>query len=782
MGDAPWEDYKSHSQSTTDGPWSDYKAPSEEEDTGLWHKKLPVLPGVAESIHSGADFLQSSAGKIAEEVGKVTGSTAAGAIAGAPSSLASTGAEFVAQSIPKDYGDLTVMAASEGVGRSLHAGLEFLSEPAVNRSLSDVQRKAVLAAQAINMPLKLSQLKQSKSWAMIETFLRKSPASTDMMAAKDAAQSNAVIAARKGVLDILGKPPIVEELGESTKEQISYRQGKVEEAREKIYENRRQQALNTPYRPSSKEVPDLPEKRGASLLSSGEAQRKVEFEESKRLYSWRDQVMPEKGTAISVTPLEDAIEKVKSEGGLRGEAFSKADQVLKNMAEPIYPSGWSSEKIEAIRAQVGGNPKLVAQLPPEVQKLLSMKPGGNKTFQDVDQLVRDFGDKQRAALEKGAFNEARRFGLLKDGAKASRDSYVESVGGEFKQRNAIADAFHGQYKDAHRNDLIAKLWDKGNNSRLILEGVVKSGNEKDVMSLVRALGPNGKEIVRRQVFDEIFSQSKLPPNTADLLERMNKYGPSMRALLTPSEQEAWKNFALAGKAPAFIETAYDRAMKQIISNEPHKIPDMILSNDPLLARAAKKYLKPETWTQYGQLLGENILNLKDASTPEEGLSGIKKNLDRYSDEYLRLFYPQKTIDRMRQVGDASQLLYGYGDLALKPVTGHDGAYMMGLTGMVINPGRAAKALGMIFLGSRVMSKMYTTEEGVKILTTLSRMAETDPRLPLLVKRMGTLGWIEHQAYQGAGVVPGISKRSISSPDESMKSIGGMKDIQPPVIQ
>ena len=99
--------------------------------------------------------------------------------------------------------------------------------------------------------------------------------------------------------------------------------------------------------------------------------------------------------------------------------------------------------------------------------------------------------------------------------------------------------------------------------------------------------------------------------------------------------------------------------------------------------------------------------------------------------------------------------------------------MMGLNGMIINPSFTKTAV--MFVATRGLGKMYTTEIGVKILTTLSRMAETDPRLPKIISRMATLGYFEKKERKSSAE---MSTRRIQGPDKSAGILGAVKDVQP----
>lgn len=716
-------------------------------DKGVPEAIRTVGTGAQSAMRKVADVAGNMGGVVAETMGKEGLPDVASAAIAAPfehagglaKSAIDTSASFV-PTTPEDVRNILLMegagtvagAAVRGVGEAYRASPAIQkaiapSADAITGAADAVAQRAITAAKSIGINLTHAQLTQSPTWMAVENFIRHLPVASDMMREMvDKPQAEAMMTARKAILDSVGPAPAKEQVGREALDELGQRMSGLDAGRGKLYEAARSEVA------PGKNVPALPERRGAGILASAEAQKKAMKAEEDRLYSWYREALPNGVEAeMSANNLDAAAQSVMKEGGLRSDAYNRANEIRRST-----PDAKPDPALDNIREVIKKNPAFKDKLPPDIQAKLEPAAQKTRTLQDVNNLISDLYDKGEMAKRRGDMNEARRFQTMRSAAKADREAYLDMLpDGEAKRRLQIANAFHGNTQGIYDNDVIKDLWEK--NPREVLDGVVRGGNEQATAALTRALGKDGKDIVKRELFDTVFGDGQVIPNKTDVMKRMSEYGASIRSLFTPAEQAQWRSFAAKGETPAFLQGEYERAVRGWLKQgvAPEKMADMVMSGDPLVAKAVKKYTSPEMWQKFSATLAEDLLT-KGAIVDESlGNASVKKNLDRYSDEYLRHFFPQSTIDGMRRIGDASQLLPGFGDLAMKPLSpqavGHIRTNGMSLT----LPARALQ----FFIPGPALARMYMSAEGRQLMTTMMRIGENDSRIPKLLLRASEMG-------------------------------------------
>lgn len=720
--------------------------PVQEEGTisKFLNKKLPITPAISEGLHGAAEKLQQAAGNISEEAGRLGAPKSVATALGAPSALASTETQFASEMVPVTRKDLLIMGVTEGVGGMAKEGLRFLQEPAVNRELAPVARRAIAAAAELNVPLTLAQIRNSKSWAMVEKMLGRIPGSADILASFHEKQSEALTKAKTDLLDKLGPAPSDFSIGRKVAEQAGGKISSQESARSADYSAERSKIT------SKLPAPELPEARGAAMIKAKEHREDVAKAVRSTLYSWAEDALPDKKTArLTDAPIRselEAIAKTYPDGSPQRLFKNKINNIIGTEAADVAGNPLKQMDPKIVQ-MLKDKPELLSQAPPEIQA--AIKNQGSYSFKQLDNVVKRLGD----AAEKERFpegprgkgdytTEGRQLLLLKKAASGIRDDFFASQGGEAQQRHEIARAFHADFAETYRNKEIQSLYKE--DPVKVFQGAVKSGRPETVQTLSKALGPNGTTILKRQLFDDVFSADGAIPKQVDVLDRMNKYGPALRVLFTPAEQQQWRDFALAGEAPKFLQTEYERAVRSVLTHEPQEIPKYVLNGDVLTARAIKRYVSPEVFKEFGSKLAQKIMT--PAGDAEFGNVGINARLGKYEDNYLKTFFDDKTLRGMKNIGEASRLLPGYGDLGNRPTNGQDSALMYGMMGAIINPKRALTSLPTLIIASSGLAKMYTTEAGQRILTTLMRMPATDPRLPQVIGRLAEAGYL-HTVHQ-----------------------------------
>ncbi len=189
---------------------------------------------------------------------------------------------------------------------------------------------------------------------------------------------------------------------------------------------------------------------------------------------------------------------------------------------------------------------------------------------------------------------------------------------------------------------------------------------------------------------------------------------------------------MTGEAPPFVQSEFERTARGLVKQDPAGLSKAILGGNADIARAAKKYLPAPTFKAYGRQLAENIL--ASSNEPEVGFKDVLKRLDDKQD-VLREFFPKSTIDGMRKIGEASQILPGYGDLAMRPPSAAGSAVAMGMWGIILHPSKlVAGGVGISLLGAHELAELYTSDTGRRWITTIARMPVDDPRVKALAAR------------------------------------------------
>lgn len=593
-------------------------------------------------------------------------------------------------------------------------------KPAVSSAMSPIAERGIKAAQELGIPLTYAEFAQSKTAAQMESLAKKIPFISDVMAKADMAKTAALGDARKGLLESLGSSPGEQALGETAQKEIGARMDSSEAARSQRYGALRGEASQGLI------GANLPEQRTSAILASKAARDKSMANYRGVLYDRADAALADPNAAVPLTNLKSAASDVIASHGegsarsLRGKAYSVAKDYVKNDAAPAVPAELAHlppEKLARFTAEGGAltnAPKPDTMTPAQLREEISN--------------LGDAADSFPNRRADGSYSkDGKKLLDMKKAAKADLDAHYAMASPESKRLYALADAFHGQYSDRMRNDTIARLYKEAPSQTF--DSIVKSGDADLTGKLAAALGPDGKSVLKRQLFDNVFGTGKEIPDSRSVIKNLSDYGPGIRAVFKPAEVDALKKFALTGDTPPFIQSEFERTARSLIKSDPASLSQSILSGNADIAKAAKKYLPPQTFRAYGRQLAENIL--ASGSTPEVGFKDVIKRLDDKSD-VLEQFFDKKTVDGMRKIGDASQILPGYGDLAYRPPSSTGSAVAMGMWGIMLHPSKlVVGGVGISLIGAHALAELYTSDAGRKWITTMMRMSADDPRVSKL---------------------------------------------------
>ena len=662
------------------------------------------------------------------------------------------------------------MAEAEAIGRPVGelAGKVIQKtwgaiKPAVSKAISETTARGIRAAQEMGIPLTYGQLSQSKVFLGLEGFMRTSPLFGDLIATKDLEARKALEAARAGLLYKLGPKTTTESLGTAAKQEMDIALTKAETSRLQRY------GLDKENAASGFPAPQLPEARRVGMEQASSQAKNKALAQRARLYEAADQAhdpMAMVDNSQRKKEGEAIVEEYGKEGAknLRGPVYTTAN----SYANPSLPE--SVRKVpQAVIDYVKENPNLeipkgsgpngsltireapqaqlyaqAKQLSPEQIRAITNQGRMNVVqLQNEINMLGDQAEKNRIFPGGDYSASGRQYLRMKNAAQSDLDAHFASASPEAKRLYALADTFHGAYSETYRNSTLKKIW--GENPKATFMSVAQDGSDVEIKRLARSLNgvaypgrtdvsQNGVNILKRQLFDQVFSESKTGiPTEAEALKGLSKYGAAVRALFSEQDQSALRRFALKGESPSFLQSEYDVAAKGLIKGSPQDLVKEVLGGNVMLARAAKKYLPSKTWEAMGRQLAENITTAVPGPSVEQGFSGIRKRVENYEPEYLREFFPENVVQGMMRIGDASQILPGYGDLAQKPASaaGSGSRATMMMAGMFMYHFGSPKLAALVISGPMI-AKLYTSEMGQRFLTTLMRMPQDDPRIVKLV--------------------------------------------------
>lgn len=680
--------------------------------------------GASETLH---DVARAAAGKVKEAA------AGPGIVKKAIRGVA--GVADVAQSLvplgPEDeimnagVGEALKAAGATPLGKAAAQGASKLwsaVKPAATAAMSPIAERGILAARELGIPLTYAEFSQSKTAAQMESLAKKIPFLSDVMGRADRAKSAALSDARTSLLRGLGDTPGEQTLGEQARPALEERLANVDKARAQRYGALREEAA-----PGA--APALPEQRTAAILASKAGRDKSMRAYRGELYDRAEASIADPDAKIEPAQLKDAADKVQgsySAAGaksLRGKAYSVAGDYVKEPAgtAPAVPPGMEHlppEKLARLQAVSGA-----AAHPPEATTM---------TPAELRAEVSNLGDAAEAERrpDRTLTKDGKHLNDMKMAAKADLDAFYKTQSPETQRAYALADAFHGEYSDRMRNDTIARLYKEAPSQTF--DSIMKSGDADLTGKLAAALGPDGKTVLKRQLFDNVFGTGKEIPDARTVVKSLSDYGPGIRAVFKPAEVDALKRFALTGEAPPFVQSEFERTARSLVKSDPAGLSKAILGGNADIARAAKKYLPAPTFQAYGRQLAENIL--ASSETPEMGFKDVLKRLDDKQD-VLKEFFPKATIDGMRRIGEASQILPGYGDLAMRPPSSTGSAVAMGMWGIILHPSKlVAGGVGIGLIGAHQLAELYTSDTGRRWITTMMRMSADDPRVPALAAR------------------------------------------------
>ena len=624
-------------------------------------------------------------------------------------------------------------------------------KPSLTAAVSPIAERGILAARELGIPLTYAEFSQSKTAAQMESLAKKIPFLSDVMGRADRAKSVALNDARTSLLRGLGETPGEQALGEQARPALEERLGNVEKARQQRYGALRDEAAG------GLSAPALPEQRTAAVLASKTARDESMHSYRGALYDRAEASLPDAQARVATPTLKEAAGGVAASYGesgskaLRGKAYAVAKDYLKEAPE----AAGGMDPVLAKR--LAGNPEALARQSPEIQKAVAAAAGGDAGSMTPAELraeVSNLGDAAEAERRPdGSYSKDGKHILdIRKGAKADLDAFYKTQAPETQRAYALADAFHGDYSDRMRNATIARLYKEAPSQTF--ESIVKSGDADLTGKLAAALGPDGKNVLKRQLFDNVFGTGKEIPDAKTVVKNLSDYGPGIRSVFKPAEVDALKRFALTGEAPPFIQSEFERTARSLVKSDPAGLSKSILSGNADIARAAKKYLPPETFRAYGRQLAENILT--SSQEPEVGFRDVLKRLDDKQD-VLKEFFPKQTIDGMRRIGEASQILPGYGDLAMRPPSASGSAVAMGMWGIILHPSKlVAGGVGISLLGAHQLAELYTSDTGRRWITTMMRMSADDPRVPALAARGVQL------AAHALAIQPAVQKKEAAA--------------------
>lgn len=715
--------------------------------------------GASETLHKlGSDV----AAKVEEAAAPTPGE---GAVKGGLKKVvrgAAKAADVVQSLVPMGPEDAAMGAAAGAVVEPLAAGAGKVAgkvwgavKPQVTSMISPIAERGILAARELGIPLTYAEFSQSKTAAQMESLAKKIPFLSDVMGRADRAKSVALNDARQGLLRGLGEAsPGEQALGEQARPALLERISNIEKAREQRYGALRSEAAG------GLSAPGLPEQRTAAVLASKGARDETMHSYRGALYDRAEGSLPDPAARVATPSLKEAAGGVAASYGesgsksLRGKAYSVAKDYLK---EPPKVPGAPGGMDPVLAKRLAANPEALARQSPEIQKAVAAAAGGDAGSMTPAELraeVSNLGDAAEAERRPdGSYSKDGKHILdIRRGAKADLDAFYKTQAPETQRAYALADAFHGDYSDRMRNATIARLYKEAPSQTF--ESIVKSGDADLTGKLAAALGPDGKSVLKRQLFDNVFGTGKEIPDSKTVVKNLSEYGPGIRAVFKPAEVDALKRFALTGEAPPFVQSEFERVARGLVKQDPASLSKSILSGNADIARAAKKYLPAPTFKAYGRQLAENIL--ASSPEPEVGFRDVLKRLDDKQD-VLKEFFPKSTIDGMRRIGEASQILPGYGDLAMRPPSAAGSAVAMGMWGIILHPSKlVAGGVGVSLLGAHQLAELYTSDTGRRWVTTMMRMSADDPRVPQLAARGVQL------AAHSLAIQPSVQKKEAAA--------------------
>jgi hypothetical protein len=364
------------------------------------------------------------------------------------------------------------------------------------------------------------------------------------------------------------------------------------------------------------------------------------------------------------------------------------------------------------------------------------------------------------------------FSDLRKAVQADMDAIFaqQGVPGHARESYQIAKAFSKEKMGLAELDVVRKLWKE--NPSGVLKDVVKAGDRKGTETLLQALGPGkaGLTQVRRHLFDEVFGAGgDAPiPSRDKMMAALSGYSENLKVLLTKEEREQWSQLAAKGDTPKFLQDQYDRRVKEILTanknralalrdpalkklaqQEPHQLVQSVLQGDTGVVRAVKKYVTPGQFEKYQRYGMRDLLG--DPDLPRRGAAYIKDKLADKPEFYKELL-GEKNWAEMQKIGDAELLLPGFKDLRGSGASAAGArlgmAATFGVMGLILHPfGRrdvstvAGLGLGLT-IGPQALAELYLSDPGRKVVTTLLRLPESDPRSVYLVGRLAAAGYVQ----------------------------------------
>lgn len=734
-----------------------WKVPSELERSG---KAIEGTSDVGIKSMGASETLHDIAGALPKAVGAAAAPVEGeGAIKGAAKKVVRgvAGAADLGQSLtPMGPEDLAMGPIAEEIAAPIAKGAGKVAgkvwgavKPQVASMISPIAERGILAARELGIPLTYAEFAQSKTAVQMESLAKKIPFLSDVMGRADRAKNVALDSARKDLLQGLGDTPGEQVLGEQARPALAERLSNVEKAREQRYGALRSEAAG------GLNAPALPEQRTAAVLASKAGRDEAMTTHRGVLYDRAEGSLPDPTARVATPSLKEAAGGVAASYGetgsktLRGKAYSVAKDYLKEA-----PAGAAGGMDPALAKRLAANPEALARQTPEIQKAVAAAAGndvGSMAPAELRAEISNLGDAAEAARRPdGSYSKDGKHILdIRRGAKKDLDAFYKTQAPETQRAYALADAFHGGYADRMRNATIAKLYKEAPSQTF--ESIVKSGDADLTGKLAAALGPDGKNVLKRQLFDNVFGTGKEIPDSKTVIKNLSDYGPGIRAIFKPAEVDALKRFALTGETPPFIQSEFERTARSLVKSDPSGLSTAILGGNADIARAAKKYLPAPTFKAYGRQLAENIL--ASSETPEMGFKDVLKRLDDKKD-VLEQFFDKRTIDGMRRIGDAAQILPGYGDVAMRPPSSSNSAVAMGMWGIILHPSKlVAGGVGVSLLTAHQLAELYTSDTGRRWITTMMRMSADDPRVPALAARGVQL------AAHSLAIQPSVQKKA-----------------------
>ncbi len=687
--------------------------------------------------------------------------------------------EVAGDMIPKTPGQVGGMiAADTGVGLAAKGFNKFIAASPELRAATDA---AVAKAKSAGFKLLPSQETQSYLAGLFENVMRKLPGGAAVFQRYEQMQNAGYVAAKNKIIEGLGKETEME-FGGSLKESLQ-RSNDVVTARADAllqkglvsreaydaalerHERRLAQTASDSLRGSRQEVAykigGFPTQEGRGLAVQVERAHQAALDNLQREVLWTKAMngVPaevNKSVAANLVKESASVAKDLKGAGIKDQAFNAA---MSNL--PETESKEVTELLQKARssglvgeAGAGEGPRTY-------------------TFNDLQRKQSLYGDLSSSQRNPdGTYNAmGNMFRRLQKATQADMDAIFAHPGvpTAAKTNYQIAKAFSKEQMGLNDLKVIKGLWNE--NPSAILDSVVKAGDRRGTQTLIQALGSGeaGKTQLRRHVFDEIFGAGDAAlPSHDKVMARLSAYSDNLTALFSPAEQKQLYALGEKSQTPAFIQDQYDKRVKAILDSykrradmardpilrslaekEPHQLMQSVLAGDTNVVRAIKKYVPAEQFTAY-QRYGMRDL-LADPVLPQRGMTAIKDELAKKPEFYKELL-GEKNWAEMQRIGDAELLLPGYKDLKAPSKMQAAGAQLgmaatFGVMGLILHPfgSRTAGAVAGVGLGltiaPQMLSEMYLSDSGRRVITTLLRLPQIDPRTDFLLGKLMAAGYV-----------------------------------------